>query len=46
MAFIPMPAYLIIVKNGYLESVFRTKYLPILYIVPIIIKGSYLGSIA
>jgi hypothetical protein len=41
-----MPIYPIIVKDGYLELVLKIGYLPILYIVLIIIKGSYLGLIA
>jgi hypothetical protein len=46
MAIIPAPIHPIIVKNGYLGLAPRTKYPPVLYIVPIIVKDSYLGSIA
>jgi hypothetical protein len=46
IAIIPILIYLIIVKDGCLGLVPRIGYLPILYIVPIIIKSGYLGSAA
>jgi hypothetical protein len=46
MAIISMLVYLIIVKDGYLGLASRIGHLSILYIVSIIVKGSYLGSVA
>jgi hypothetical protein len=43
---IPMPVYPIIIKGSYLGSALRTGYLPILYIILIMVKGSYSGSVA
>jgi hypothetical protein len=46
IAIISIPIYPIIVKDSYLGSTLRIGHLPILYIVSIIVKGSYLGLVA
>jgi hypothetical protein len=46
IAIVSTPIHLIIVKDGYLGLVSRIGYLSVLYIIPIIVKGSYLESIA
>jgi hypothetical protein len=46
IAVIPALVYLIIIKDSCLELISRIGYLSILYIVSIIVKGSYLELVA
>jgi hypothetical protein len=46
VAIVSMLVYLIIVKDGYLGLASRIGHLLVLYIVPIMVKGSYLGLVA